>query len=74
MRSVNERTGDPKNRKKYNAEQARIISDGIFMMERAKWANHLNNEDDQSSKVKPKRRWSTATSLNFAFLIKNLIF
>lgn len=52
VRSVNERTGDPKNRKKYNAEQARIISDGIFMMERAKWANHLNNEDDQSSKIK----------------------
>lgn len=52
VRTVNERTADPKNRKKYNAEQARIISDGIFMMERAKWANHLNNEDDQSSKIK----------------------
>ncbi|CAG5099089.1 Oidioi.mRNA.OKI2018_I69.XSR.g16240.t1.cds [Oikopleura dioica] len=52
VRSVNERTADPKNRKKYNAEQARIISDGIFMMERAKWANHLNNEDDQNSKIK----------------------
>lgn len=53
VRNANDRTGDPKSRKKYNAEQARIISDGIFMMERAKWANHLNNDEaEQPSKIR----------------------